>query len=181
MHILLVYRDGRIYEGGAHMNTQKLEYQNVLGDPLTREEVMLAIEQSQETYLAFQKFPEELQEELIAFCMGNWGLKITYDPFFKYIFNPELKPERLTSYVAEMEILRSRSPNRKQRLQNFKKGDGYHDEEKDNNFVFVDFCNVILWMQQGRGRKARRTERKCIFRDSRSRYVYRQGLRNGIR
>lgn len=100
MHILLVYRDGRIYEGGAHMNTQKLEYQNVLGDPLTREEVMLAIEQSQETYLAFQKFPEELQEELIAFCMGNWGLKITYDPFFKYIFNPELKPERLSEFLS---------------------------------------------------------------------------------
>ena len=82
------------------MNTQKINYRNVLGDPLTREEVMVEIERDKETYLKFQEFPEELQEELIAFCMGNWGLKITYDPFFKYIFNPELKPERLSEFLS---------------------------------------------------------------------------------
>lgn len=82
------------------MKNQKIDYRNVLGDPLTREAVMTAIEQNDEVFLVFQEFPEKLQEELIAFCMGNWGLKITYDPFFKYIFNPELKPERLSEFLS---------------------------------------------------------------------------------
>lgn len=82
------------------MNKKKVDYQNVLGNSRTREEVMETIERDEETFLAFQSFPEELQEELIAFCMGNWGLGITYDPFFKYIFNPELKPERLSELLS---------------------------------------------------------------------------------
>lgn len=82
------------------MNIKRIDYQNVLGDPLTREAVMSSIEQDEETFQVFQGFSETLQEELIAFCMGNWGLKITYDPFFKYIFNPELHPERLSEFLS---------------------------------------------------------------------------------
>ena len=82
------------------MSNSKIDYRNVLGEPMTREAVMTAIEQDEELFHVFQEFPEELQEELIAFCMGNWGLKITYDPFFKYIFNPEFRPERLTEFLT---------------------------------------------------------------------------------
>ena len=78
------------------MAVKQIDYRNVLGDPLERGVVIDAIERDAETYRIFQKLSEVLQEELIAFCMGNWGLKITYDPFFKYVFNPELKPERLS-------------------------------------------------------------------------------------
>lgn len=92
------------------MSLKKQTYRNVLGDPLTREEVMAKIEENDETYLKFQRFSEELQEELIAFCMGNWGMRITYDPFFKYIFNPEMRPERLSEVLSlilqeEVEII----------------------------------------------------------------------------
>ena len=31
----------------------------------------------------FLKFPAELQEELLGFCLGEHGLKITYDPVFQ--------------------------------------------------------------------------------------------------
>ncbi len=82
------------------MGSSKIDYRNVLGEPLTREAVMAAIEQDERLFLIFQEFSEELQEELIAFCMGNWGLKITYDPFFKYIFNPEFRPERLSEFLS---------------------------------------------------------------------------------
>lgn len=82
------------------MDKQKMNYRNILGEQQTREEVMAAIEKDETIALMFQEFSEELQEELIAFCMGNWGLKITYDPFFKYIFNPELRPERLSEFLS---------------------------------------------------------------------------------
>ena len=102
------------------MNTKKNNYHSILGEPLTREDVMLAIEQDEDTFAMFQEFSETLQEELIAFCMGNWGLKITYDPFFKYIFNPKLHPERLSEFLSlvlqeEVEIV-DVLPNESNRL-----------------------------------------------------------------
>ena len=82
------------------MGKEKIEYRNILGEQQTREEVMSVIDKDEMVSLMFQEFSEELQEELIAFCMGNWGLKITYDPFFKYIFNPEMHPERLSEFLS---------------------------------------------------------------------------------
>ncbi len=82
------------------MTIHKFDYCNILGDPSTRASVMAALRQDPESYSTFQEFPPEVQEEMIAFCMGNAGLKLTYDPFFKYIFNPELKPERLSEFLS---------------------------------------------------------------------------------
>ena len=73
-----------------------LDYRKILGDPRTRKEVLSEIEKDPSSLCAFQKLPHELQEEFLAFCMGNRGAKVTYDPFFKYIFNPTLKKGRLT-------------------------------------------------------------------------------------
>ena len=87
-------------DGGICMDKQKMEYRDILGEQQTREEVMDAIEKNETVAQMFQEFSEELQEELVAFCMGNWGLKITYDPFFKYIFNPEFRPERLSDFLS---------------------------------------------------------------------------------
>lgn len=82
------------------MTNNKINYRSVLGKQQTREEVISALEKDKDTYNMFLQFPEQLQEELVAFCMGNWGLKLTYDPFFKYIFNPELHPERLSRFLS---------------------------------------------------------------------------------
>lgn len=84
------------------MRVQKLDYRNVLGEPIEREKVMQAIEQDEKAHYLFRNFSEELREEFLAFCMGNWGLKITYDPFFKYVFNPELHPERLSDFLSHL-------------------------------------------------------------------------------
>ena len=59
------------------MGEKQLDYRNVLGEPLSRLEVLAEIEKDEELYERFQKFPEYLKEELISFCMGNRGLKIT--------------------------------------------------------------------------------------------------------
>ena len=82
------------------METKQLDYRAILGDPMTREGVLKQIEKNPESYEIFQKLPESLKEELIAFCMGNRGAKVTYDPFFKYVFHPSLKKGRLSELLS---------------------------------------------------------------------------------
>lgn len=82
------------------MKTKHLDYRSILGDPKTRAEVLQQIESDIESNEKFQGLPEELKEELIAFCMGNRGLRITYDPFFKYIFNPSIHKGRLAELLS---------------------------------------------------------------------------------
>ena len=43
---------------------------------------------------------EHLQQEFLNFCTGNAGLKISYDPFFKYVFDPAIAPERLSDFLT---------------------------------------------------------------------------------
>ena len=84
------------------MSEQKktIDYRKILGDSQTREEVMERIQSDAGAYRKFQLLPEALQEEIIAFAMGNWGIKITYDPIFKFIFNPGIRPERLSELIS---------------------------------------------------------------------------------
>jgi len=90
----------------------------VLGEAKTRREVLQEIYSDEEVKYYFETFPESLQEELISFCMGNRGLKITYDPFFKYMFSPTMHPERLSELlsllfedeVEVVEVLPNESP-----------------------------------------------------------------------
>ena len=87
-----------------------LDYRKILGDPRTRQEIISELKQDSISFHKFQNLPEDLKEEFIAFCMGNRGLKVTYDPFFKYIFNPTLKKGRLTELLSlilgeEVEII----------------------------------------------------------------------------
>lgn len=79
---------------------KETEYQEVFGKQCTRKEVLGQIEAEGVLLMNFQKLSEDLKEEFISFYMGNKGLKITYDPFFKYIFNPALYPERLSELLS---------------------------------------------------------------------------------
>lgn len=100
--------------------SEKKDYRKILGNLQTREEVMEKIQLDDEMYRVFEELSEEMQEEVIAFCMGNWGIKTTYDPVFKYIFNPELHPERLSEFLSlvlkeEVEVIRA-LPNESDRM-----------------------------------------------------------------
>ena len=96
----LVCTKSRNVKEEISMDARKLDYRNILGDPMTRAEVLKQIAKDKETYEKFQELTEELQEEIIAFCMGNRGLKMTYDPFFKYIFNPSVHDGRLAEVLS---------------------------------------------------------------------------------
>ena len=64
-----------------------------------REEVMADIEKDPVTLGVFQKLAQEYQEAVVQFCMGNRGMSILYDPFFKQIFREE-KMERLEKLLS---------------------------------------------------------------------------------
>ncbi len=82
------------------METKVQDYRYNLGDPKTRAEVMQEIAKDPETQRKFLGLPEEMKEALVAFCMGNRGLRITYDPFFKYVFNPSIHKGRLSELLS---------------------------------------------------------------------------------
>lgn len=76
------------------------ELSNVLGNPKTREEVLHEIWDNEKVYPAFRELNKIFQEEYIEFCMGVRGVKMTYDAFFKAIFDPEKHPERLSEMLS---------------------------------------------------------------------------------
>ena len=71
----------------------------VLGDLKTRQEVMEEIISSPSTYHALKP---GFQEEFIEFCMDVRGMKMTYDTFFKHIFDAEVHPERLSAFLSKV-------------------------------------------------------------------------------
>ena len=72
----------------------------VLGNPRLRADVLLQIQNDPGTYAIFQSLTPQEQEAFLGFCMGERGLKVTYDPFFKHIFNPEVHPNRLNRLLS---------------------------------------------------------------------------------
>ena len=73
---------------------------SVLGDWKSREEVMYEIRKNPDVYMVFQNLNRDFQERYIQFCMGVRGVMMTYDPFFKHIFDVEKHPERLSDFVS---------------------------------------------------------------------------------
>lgn len=73
----------------------------------TREEVLDDIYGNPVCSYQFASFPQELKDEIIDFCTGARGVKMTYDSFFKEILSPEIHPERLEellSLLLEQEV-----------------------------------------------------------------------------
>lgn len=96
------------------------ETTDVLNQKKEREEVVQILKQNPVVYARFLELTDDLQEDLIAFCMGNKGLKITWDPFFKAVFNPEVFGERLSALLSailkEKVTVKRALPNESNRL-----------------------------------------------------------------
>lgn len=65
-----------------------------------RNEVLKTIKEEPKMYQEFCQWPEKYQNEFLEFMIGVRGVKMTYDPFFKHIFNPEIHPERLSELLS---------------------------------------------------------------------------------
>ena len=60
-------------------NVQLKDYRFIFGEPKTREEVIGQLQSEEQLWRTFCELTVSYQEEIIAFCMGNQGIKITYD------------------------------------------------------------------------------------------------------
>lgn len=93
---------------------------DVLTQKKEREEVLQTLKQNPIVYARFLELTDGMQEDLIAFCMGNKGLKITWDPFFKAVFNPEIYGKRLSALLSailkEKVTVKRALPNESNRL-----------------------------------------------------------------
>ena len=81
---------------------KKAELSEVLGQAATKEEAEEQLRAYLDTYVKYCRFSEKEKKEVLAFIMGNRGLKITYDVFFKKIMNPEEHPERLSAFISQV-------------------------------------------------------------------------------
>jgi len=66
----------------------------------TKNEALEEIKIRPELYKEYCQWPEPFRNEFLEFMMGVRGVKMTYDPFFKHIFNPEVYPERLSDLLS---------------------------------------------------------------------------------
>ncbi len=66
----------------------------------TKAEILQEIRQKQQLNSLFNGWTKEQQQEFLDFTSGMKGVKILYDAFFKEIFDPEAKPERLETLLS---------------------------------------------------------------------------------
>lgn len=74
---------------------------------LSPEEALNIFKDDPEAFDLFRRLTTPQQQELLEYCMGNRGLKITYDPFFQHIFGPSMNPiplRRLLSSILGQEV-----------------------------------------------------------------------------
>lgn len=72
----------------------------IFGKPLSKEEATRQIMQDDLTWKIFDDFSLEQKQDLLDFFMGQSGLLITYDNFFKKILSPYEHPERLENFLS---------------------------------------------------------------------------------
>lgn len=73
---------------------------NVFGAPQKREAVINRLKSDNSVYRRFVDLSDSLQDEMVEFCMGVRGVKVTYDPFFKFIFDTAAHPDRLETLIS---------------------------------------------------------------------------------
>lgn len=102
------------------MKNLRDDWEEIRGPLMTRTEVLTLLREHPKIYKQFEALSEVFQEELVAFAMGVQGAKITYDPFFKFIFDPVIYKENVEDFLEaifgeEVEILEV-LPNESRRL-----------------------------------------------------------------
>ncbi len=66
----------------------------------TREELLQILAGSPSLWNLFQSWEPAFQEDFLAACSGEKGMKVLYDGIFKEIFHPEQTPERLSELLS---------------------------------------------------------------------------------
>ncbi len=70
--------------------------------PETEEEVLRYLRQYPLLYGSYQSLNPGWRQHFMDFCRGKKSLPLTYDPFFKRIFHPDIHPDRLSRLVSSI-------------------------------------------------------------------------------
>ncbi len=70
--------------------------------PETEEETLALLEASPLLYGNYHSLSSEWQQRFLDFCQGKKSLPLTYDPFFKRIFHPDIHPDRLSRLISSI-------------------------------------------------------------------------------
>lgn len=71
--------------------------------PQTKEEALMRLTQSPRLYRTYQGIKNERwRARILDFFAGNQSLPLTYDPFFKFIFNPDRHADRLENFISSI-------------------------------------------------------------------------------
>lgn len=81
-------------------NPNDLENRN--HTPETDYEILRRLKDTPRLYAAYQKLNSEWKQKFLDFCQGKVSLPLTYDPFFKSIFHPDIHPDRLSRFVSSL-------------------------------------------------------------------------------
>ncbi len=66
----------------------------------TEKEILTEIRERDALNVVFQKWTQKQQRDFLNMATGMRGVKVLYDSYFKEIFNPELRPERLEAFLS---------------------------------------------------------------------------------
>lgn len=101
-------KETRFMTQGLHGLRQAVTWDTA---PQTKEETLELLKKSPALHRSYQSLGYNWKERFLDFCIGKKSLPLTYDPFFKYLFDPEIHGDRLSRFVSsllgfEVKILR---------------------------------------------------------------------------
>ena len=68
----------------------------------TEQECLAELRKHPRSFSAYQNMSPEWKNRFLGFMEGTKTLPLTYDPFFKKLFNPDIYPERLSSLISSI-------------------------------------------------------------------------------
>ena len=69
---------------------------------VSREEVLAEVLGDPKLKIPFRRLNQECRERFLEFLQGSKTLPVTYDPFFKAVFHPDVHPERLSYLISSL-------------------------------------------------------------------------------
>lgn len=68
----------------------------------TESEVIIKLKETPGTYARYLSMNKKWRQALLDFLTGCKTLPLTYDPFFKRIFHPDIHPHRLSAMLSSI-------------------------------------------------------------------------------
>lgn len=70
--------------------------------PFSEKYILDQLQKSPITYKHFTSMEASWRKRFLDFCEGKTSLPLTYDPFFKRIFHPDIHPDRLSRLISSL-------------------------------------------------------------------------------